>query len=354
MLKTYSSYLMLLWLLFFLPPSAPGQQVQEGDHAVATVTGPISASEMGPTLIHEHVLVDWIGADSTGYHRWNRQKVIDKVLPYFREAKEQGIRTILECTPAYLGRDPFLLQELARRSGINILTNTGYYGAVDNKFMPQHAWQESAETISRRWIDEFENGIDGSDIRPGFIKISVRGDAPLSSLHQKIVRAAALTHLATGLTIVSHTTGDEPALGQLDILEEAGVSPAAWVWTHSQAGTLEAQIKIGRAGGWISLDNFNHNSSEEPPSNSNLEWFIERLSKLREAGLLHRVLISHDAGYYNPDEVNGGEFRGYTDISKHLLPALREHGFTTAEINRLMVENPQQAYGIRIRNGNPN
>ncbi|REL33007.1 phosphotriesterase [Rhodohalobacter sp. SW132] len=312
---------------------------------IMTVNGPVSASEMGTTLIHEHVLVDWIGADSTGYHRWDREEVVERVLPFFEEARERGVQTILECTPAYLGRDPYILQELSRRSGIQVLTNTGYYGAVENQFMPAHAREESAEDLAGRWITEYEEGIDGSGIRPGFMKISVKGEGPLSDLHQKIVRAAARTHLETGLTIVSHTTGDEPALAQVELLERAGISPSAFVWTHAQAGTLETQIEIGKKGGWISLDNFNYN----PDDGGNLEWFLGRITELDKAGLLHRVLISHDAGYFNPDEPNGGDFRSYTDLFEHLLPALLENGFTDDDIDRLLVQNPQEAYGIQRR-----
>ncbi|MEX0995139.1 MAG: hypothetical protein WD599_06380, partial [Balneolaceae bacterium] len=264
------------------------------DFPILTVIGEIPASQMGITLIHEHVLVDWIGADSTGYHRWDRDKIVGRVLPFIRDAADHGVRTMLECTPAYLGRDPYILQELSRRSGVQILTNTGYYGAVDNNFMPAHAWEESAEELADRWMDEFENGIDGSGIRPGFMKISVRGEGPLSDLHQKIVRAAALTHRETGLTIVSHTTGDEPALAQIELMKQSGVSPTAWVWTHSQAGSLETQIEIGNEGGWISIDNFTYNPDGKPGERGNLDWFVERLSDLKNAGLLNKVLISHD------------------------------------------------------------
>lgn len=314
-----------------------------------TVTGPIPSSDMGSTLIHEHVLVDWIGADSTGYHRWDREAVIERALPYIKKAGKQGVRTMLECTPAYLGRDPLMLQELSRQSDMQILTNTGYYGAVDNQFMPKHAWEESAEEIAGRWIDEYKKGIDNSEVRPGFIKISVKGEGSLSDLHQKIVKAAAITHQETGLTIVSHTGGDEPALAQVEILKEAGISPSAWVWTHAQSGALKNQINIAKEGGWISLDNFNYDPAVKPENRGNLDWFVQRLTKLNEADLLDKVLISHDAGYYNPDESNGGDFREYTDISEYLLPALRENGFTEDDINQLLIRNPREAYGIRIR-----
>lgn len=342
-------YFVLVLTGFTACQQSTEEKEEAEDFPVMTVTGEIPSSKMGMSLIHEHVLVDWIGADSTGYHRWNRKEVIERVLPFIREAGEQGVQTILECTPAYLGRDPFLLQELSERSGVRILTNTGYYGAVDNKFMPDHARKESAEELAGRWINEFRNGIDDSAVRPGFMKISVKGEGPLSNLHQKIVRAAALTHLETGLTIVSHTTGDKPALAQIEILKEMKVSPSAWVWTHSQAGKLETQIEIGEEGGWISLDNFSYDPSGEANGRDNIEWYTKRISELDKAGLLNRVLISHDAGYYNPDEDDGGDFREYTDIFEYLLPALRENGFTEDDLEQLLVRNPREAYGIRTR-----
>lgn len=345
----FRGLLTYLILLLTILVSCNQDSGEAENHQIMTVTGPINSSDMGNTLIHEHVLVDWIGADSTGYHRWDREEVIDRVLPYIKNAGEQGIRTMLECTPAYLGRDPFLLEELSQKSDMQILTNTGYYGAVDNKFMPAHAREESAEEIADRWIDEYENGIDNSEIRPGFIKISVKGEGPLSDLHQKIVEAAALTHLETGLTIVSHTPGDEPAMAQIKILKEAGVSPSGWVWTHAQEGTLETQLEIAKEGGWISLDNFNYDPSAEPGERGNLEWFVQRITELNEAGFLDQLLISHDAGYYNPDETNGGDFREYTDISEYLLPALRENGFTEDDIKQLLIQNPRKAYEIRTR-----
>ncbi|MES2874673.1 MAG: hypothetical protein V4708_13185 [Bacteroidota bacterium] len=128
---------------------------------------------MGISLIHEHILVDFIGADSTGYHRWDKSKVIERVLPFLMDAKQKGVQTIFDCTPAYLGRDPLLLKELSEKSGINILTNTGYYGARDNKYIPRHAVSQTPEEIAKVWIDEFKNGIEGSGVFPGFIKISV-------------------------------------------------------------------------------------------------------------------------------------------------------------------------------------
>ncbi|TVR17673.1 MAG: phosphotriesterase [Balneolaceae bacterium] len=321
----------------------------EKDDLIMTVNGAIFSSDMGVTLSHEHVMVDWIGADSTGYHRWNRDEVVERALPYFLEARKRGIDTIAEATPAYLGRDPFILAEISRLSGVQILTNTGFYGAVDNRFIPGYVYDETADEIAARWIDEFENGIDGSDVRPGFIKISVAEERSLTTLHQKLVEAAAITHLQTGLTILSHTIGDLPALEQIRKLKEKNVSPKAWVWTHAQSGTMEGNMEAAEIGAWIALDNVNFNPEQEPGGHGSIEWYADRIMRIRDAGFLGQLLISHDAGWYDVGEENGGDFRGYSDLFDYLVPELADRGFSDEEIIELLISNPKKAFGIRVR-----
>jgi phosphotriesterase-related protein len=98
-------------ILLFI--SLPLWQCIPTENIIMTVIGPIPADSMGVTLIHEHIMVDFLGADKTGYHRWNREEVIEMVLPYLVEAKKHGVKTILECTPAFLGRDPELMRILS-------------------------------------------------------------------------------------------------------------------------------------------------------------------------------------------------------------------------------------------------
>jgi phosphotriesterase-related protein len=288
-------------------------------------------------------LVDFIGADKTGYHRWSRTDVIKKVTPYLMELKKMGVNTLFECTPAYLGRDVVLLKMLSERSGIQIVTNTGLYGAVDDKYIPKYAFDISADSLASTWIAEFERGIEGTGIQPGFIKISVDTNTVLSEIDEKIVKAAALTHNKTGLTIVSHTTADDPAFAQLKMLSEMKVSPSAWVWTHAGECTSEGRLKAAEQGAWISIDNIN---KEELAEN------IRILKELKSAGYLEQTLISHDAGWYDPDEADGGEFRGYTDIFTHLIPALKNNGFSEEDINQLIIENPKKAYSIKVKGNN--
>lgn len=312
----------------------------EKNGIIMTVNGPIPVREMGITLVHEHILVDFTGADSINAQRWDKSKVIERSLPFLKQIKDLGCRTFIECTPAYLGRDPLLLKNLSSSSGLNILTNTGYYGAGNNKYIPGFAYDETADQIASRWMIEWENGIEGTGIKPGFIKIGVAGDS-LSDLHKKLVIAAARTHLKTGLTIASHTGPAVLAFEELEILQREGVAPEAFIWIHAQAekdpGNL---IKAAKMGSWIGLDGLNED---------NVEDYVRKVKNMKENNLLNKVLLSHDAGWYHPGEQNGGEYRGYTTLFEKLIPLLRKEKFSEKEIDQLLVSNPAESFTIRVR-----
>lgn len=307
---------------------------------VMTVTGLIQSSAMHNTLAHEHILVDFIGAEEINPPRWDREEVIQKVLPYLDQAKLAGCHTLIDCTPNFLGRDVVLLKQLSEKSGLYIITNTGYYGGSDNKFLPPHTFTESAAQLAKRWINEWQNGIDGTSIKPGFMKISVN-PSNLSEVSRKLIHAAALTHLKTGLTIASHTGPAIPAFEQMEILKSNKVHPAAFIWVHAQNETDWDQfIHAAKAGAWVSLDGLNKNNVNE---------YIKMVSYLKKEKYLHKVLLSHDAGWYDPGKPEGGEFRGYTVLFKVLIPALEQEGFVESEIIQLIQKNAEDAFTISVK-----
>lgn len=331
-MRTFALFFPLLWLASF--------DIHAQHGSIMTVSGPIPSSEMGLSLIHEHAMVDFIGADQTGQHRWKEDEVISVVQPFFGQAKELGVKTLVECTPAYLGRDPQLLKKLSERSGVHIITNTGYYGASDNKYIPEHAYAESADQLAARWVKEAKEGIDGTGIKPGFIKTSVNS-GPLSALHAKLITAAAKTHLETGLIIASHTGPAIPAFEQMAILEKEGVDASAFIWVHAQGEPdLGMHVKAAKKGAWISLDGLD---------NSNLEEYLQMLGNLKAHGLLHQTLLSHDAGWYSPGEEKGGEFRAYTVLFEKFIPLLIQRGWNQNEVQQILVINPRNAFEIKIR-----
>jgi phosphotriesterase-related protein len=319
------------WVPLKMFSSSPAPEV------AMTVRGAIPTQDLGMTLMHEHVMVDFIGAAQAGKDRYDPDEVFRVVLPHLSRIRSLGCRTLVECTPAYLGRDPVLLTRLSGASGLRLVTNTGYYGASDGKYLPREAYQESAEQLAQRWADEYEKGIEGTDVRPGIIKTGVN-KGPLSAIDAKLVQAAALAHKATGLTIASHTGDGAAALEQLEILAAAGVGPAAFIWVHAQnAPDTEIHVKAAQRGAWIEF---------EGATESAVKARASQVKALVDRGFIDRTLISLDAGWYRVGEPDGGDFRSYDFFFTDFVPVLRQAGITEAQLRQLTVDNPRKALTI--------
>jgi phosphotriesterase-related protein len=306
---------------------------------IETVRGPIRASELGRTLPHEHVLVDFIGADQISPSRYDANRVFTLVLPHLKQARELGARSLFECTPNFLGRDPELLVRLSEASGLHLITNTGLYGARQNKFIPRYAQSEIGQQFAARWIGEFRDGIGKTGIRPGFIKSGIDTDPALSVLHRHLVAAAAITHAATGLTIAIHT-GRGPGLAELDVLREHRVSPAAFIWVHAHGARDDDIFAAADRGAWLSFDGLNPSS---------VTRHLQLCTLMKRRGHLKRVLLSHDAGWYDPAKPDGGPFRPFDLLFTTFVPLLQQNGFSTDEIDQLTIRNPAEAFAIRKR-----
>jgi predicted metal-dependent phosphotriesterase family hydrolase len=303
---------------------------------VYTVNGPVNAVDIGFTLSHEHLMSNF-GLPIEETDDYNEAELYRQVMPYAKEVNELGVHTLFDYTAAYFGRRVDILKKIADSTGMQIVTNTGIYGAADHRYIPAYAYRDTPEELAARWIDEFENGIDGTGIRPGFMKLAFDSGEP-SDVEKKLFEAGVITHLHTGLVIAVHTGANIEAVQvQLEILERYEVSPEAWIWTHANwfqdTGYL---LHVASVGGWISLDGVREDNMDE---------YIARLTAFREAGLLHKVLLSHDGDAWPM----GGEIRPFHAISKYLVPLLLENGFSELEIEMLFAKNPGEAYGIKIR-----
>jgi phosphotriesterase-related protein len=315
-------------------------EVQQKKPIVMTVLGPIDPTTMGNTLVHEHILVDFIGAKLTTSDRWNRDEVMDKALPFIDDAKAAGCKTFIDCTPNYVGRDVTLLTNISKTAKINIISNTGYYGGSDQRFLPDHAFTESADALANRWAGEFKFGIDNTGVKPGFIKISVNPEA-LSDISKKLIMAAGATHLRTGLTIVSHTGPAIAAFEQIQILKKSKISPSAFVWAHSQNEKDPSNyVTAAKEGAWISLDGL---------KDENVDQYAEYFLFMKKENVLSKLLISHDAGWYEPGKPGGGEFRAFTTLFKKLIPMLKEKGVVDNDIRQLTQVNPMNAFSISVK-----
>jgi phosphotriesterase-related protein len=302
---------------------------------VITVTGPIDPSEMGPTLPHEHIMVDFVGAEQTGQHRYDPADVVAAMLPHLEAVRAQGVRTFVDCTPMYLARDVGVLQELSRAAGTFILTNTGQY---KEPYLPRATFEIDAGALADQWIAEWEQGIDGTAARPGFVKTAVNPE-PLAAVQQKVIRAAALTSAATGLAIATHTGRAEQAMEVLDIVESQGVAPDRWIFVHAQNETDTGRLlAVARRGAWIELDGLGEDTAEK---------HMRPLLALLEAGFEGKVLLSHDAGWYRVGEEPGGKKKPFTFLFDRFVPMMRERGVSSETIRRITVRNPAEAFTVR-------
>jgi predicted metal-dependent phosphotriesterase family hydrolase len=302
---------------------------------VMTVAGPVAAGELGLTLHHEHVMSTF-GAELARYPIYDSARLFEVVSPYLKFLRDLGVRTVVDCTAAYFGRHPEFLRKLALDSGLHILTNTGYYGAANDRYVPAHGFAETADQIAARWIREWMEGIDGTDIYPGFIKTAVDA-GPLSEIDRKLIIAAARTHRQTGLTIQTHTGDNVVAANAiLDMLRQEGVHPGAWIWIHAHnLLSVEAAIRAAEQGAWISFDGLNSDTATHTS---------ELLQSMHAHGLLDHVLLSHDG-----DSYMNGVSRPYHFLMTDFIPLLKARGFTDLMLQQLVVDNPSRAYTVQPR-----
>lgn len=327
----------MLLVLGILSLNAQPIQKHVGTNAtIHTVTGKLEAANIGFALTHEHLFSNF-GASMDEASQYNEAVLLKQVIPYLRNIKRMGVTTIFDCTAAYFGRRADLLKRLSDSTGIRIVTNTGFYGGANDRYVPAFALDASATDLSKKWIAEFENGIDGTGIKPGFIKLAFDDGEP-SAIDQKLFTAGLLTHLRTGLTIAVHTgKNTAAAAAQLRLLKEYGVDPSAWIWVHANfVQHTDTLMEAARKGAWISLDGVKEN---------NIAEYIDKLKLFRSEKLLHKVLLSHDGNGYP----RGKEIRQFDAVMQYLIPALRANGFTQAEIDLLTVLNPGRAFGISVR-----
>ena len=306
-----------------------GQLTRRELLAAAFSTATASAAAVpNSVLVHEHVMVDFIGADRIAPGRYDPEEVFRIAKSKIEEVKALGCVRIHECTPNYIGRDARLMRRLADATSVDIWTNTGLYGAANHKYVPKFAYEETADQLARRWMIEAKSGLDG--VHPRFVKSGVN-KGPLDEIDRKLVRAAAIASRETGLPVAIHTGDGKAALEEAEIFTAARVPLSKLIWVHAQNEKDHAiHEQMARAGAWVEFDGINPRSSG---------WHEECIRFMASHDLLGRTLISQDSGWYRVGEPGGGQYNGYTFLYTDFVPRL-----DPAWIRPLLVDNPRAAF----------
>jgi len=295
-----------------------------------TVKGPIEASNLGFTLMHEHLLLDLL-KDS-----WSVNNLLyEPELAYLEvmRYKNAGGVTLVDQTNRGLGQDPVEVKKLAERTGLNIILGCGWYREPYYEEYLNH-WY--VDEIAEQMITDITEGIDDSGVKAGIIGELGAHEKWVSPVEERVLRAGARAHHKTGLTIATHGTNSPVALDQLDILKEEKVDFNRVVVGHCGSWPYtEFHAEIVKRGAWLSFDNLSDTNPYE------LKKCLKLIEQIVKAGNLDRILLSHDVCYRTHYVSYGG--CGYDFISTRLLDHLVGIGFTDEMFHQVMVDNPRRA-----------
>jgi len=274
-----------------------------------------------------------------GYAQAEPEGVVRVVEPYLAEASAAGATALVECSTVGVGRNLTILCSLAEITPVHIIAPTGVYREA---FTPSSLREISEADLADLWITELTEGIERTSIRAGFIKLAMSDEGP-TVLEVRNLKAAAKASRGTGAVIASHTIGGKVAGKEMDVLEEAGLDLRHFIWVHAQTETDPAVlVQAARRGAYLEFD------SVGAPYQSQTD-LLETTLALIEAGYADQLLLSHDAGWYNPARPDGlpeEGFRGYTALTNEFLPALLEGGVTVEQIQLITINNPARAFAF--------
>jgi phosphotriesterase-related protein len=330
---------------------------------IHTVLGPIEADELGPTSMHEHALIDarvWqddaaedvrsakVTIRSLGRLRWNVMSSADNLvldepetaLRELTEARRAGLSGLVDLTCVGLGRRPEDLVALARGSDLHIMVGCGFYVHDSH---PEWLTNATVDAIATSLIDELDNGIADSGIRPAIIG-EIGTSTPITDREARVLRAAGRAGAATGAAVSIHldARGTE-GLNALALATEDGMPPSRVVLGHLDEHLDDAyHLELAATGAVLEYDTFGaefgwSDGYREPSDGGRME----SLARLVEAGHGNHVVLGCDVWAKSQLTTYGG--MGYEHLMSRIVPTLRSrYGLPDDILARMLVDTPRR------------
>jgi phosphotriesterase-related protein len=306
-----------------------------------TVLGDVPVAELGMILPHEHLFTDLRGPDTVDYAQADPNMVIDTMRPYLVAAEDAGVTALIECSTVGVGRNIEILRCLAEQTRIHIIAPTGIYKEA---FTPKSFLHCTVDDLVQLWTEEITQSIEGTPSKAGFIKIAVSDVGP-TKLEERNIRAAARASLATGAAIASHTIGGRAVLEAIALLVDEGLPLEKFIWVHAESESdLSLHRQVADLGIYIEYD-FIGQTNQDPLAQ------VKKVRTMLELNYGDRLLLSHDAGWFQPGRPHGqpeGGIRGYTYISDEFIPLLLSNGLDLETVKLLIETNPKRAFALVI------
>jgi phosphotriesterase-related protein len=309
---------------------------------VETALGPVPTSELGPTLMHEHIVTRSPGVHENWPHLFDRPAILQLAERKLTDLHARGIRTLVDLTTVDLGRDIDLIVDVARRSRVHVIVATGVW------WMPQRYFSShGVDEVAALFVRDITQGIGTSGVKAAIIKCAT-DTAGVTPVIENILRASARAQTATGVPISTHTwAAGRSGEAQQAIFAQEGVDLRRVIIGHSgdsdDLGYLRGLMERGSTIGMdrFGLDNY-------LPTDKR----VEVLARLCAEGYASRMVLSHDANCWTDmmSEEHKQRTRPrwrYTHISDDILPALRKAGVSEDHIDQMLVRNPRAIFEAR-------
>lgn len=315
---------------------------------VETVRGPIDTSQLGVTLMHEHVFVlsTEILENYPGY--WEEELRVSDAVAKLRELRQRGVDTIVDPTVLGLGRYIPRIQRVAAQVDINIVVATGLYTYNDVPFYFHYQGPgtllDGPEPMVDMFVRDITEGIAGTGVKAAFLKCAV--DLPgMTPGVERVLRAVAQAHHRTGAPITVHTSvQNRSGLAVQEVLRSEGVDLSRVVIGHVGDTTdVDYLIQLADAGSFLGMDRFGIELILP------FEQRVDTVVRLCQRGYAEKMVLSQDAScfidWFPPGLVDVAEPNWrYTHIHDDVLPALRRRGVSEAEIHTMLVDNPRRYF----------
>jgi len=311
---------------------------------INTIRGSVDTGQLGPTLMHEHLVVTSPGIAENWPSLHDHEAAIRTTTAKLRDLASRGIRTVVDVTTPDLGRDVRVYTDLEAEIDVHIIASTGVTWMV-----PLYWWFRSADKLAAAFVEDVTRGIQGSSIKAAILKIAsddLLPDPPGSpDLNEKCLRAAARAHRATGVPISTHTGPPSRGFEQQRLFREEGVDLSRVIIGHVGDTTdVDLLKRLMDEGSTVGLDRFGYDDILP------LEDRIATLATLLSAGYADRIVLSHDAvaaTHWAMDRMHDPvptRPSAFNVISDEVLPALRQRGVDEARIDQMLVKNPRKIF----------
>lgn len=313
-----------------------------------TVKGTIDTSDLGLTLIHEHVRFRDEAVAENWPGRYDPQGEFDAAMDAVKAAKAYGVQSIVDPTAMFGGPDVRFMERVADQTGVNIVACTGIY---TYDFLPHYFENRDADMIAAHFIEDIERGVQGTEIKAAFLKCAADA-AGVTENVEKVHRACARASMRTGVPIMAHSM---PAANtgprQVEIFLEEGVPPEKIQIAHcGDSPDVEYIQGLLEQGVYVGLDRYG------------LEMYLpidqrnKVTAELLRRGLADRVMISQDfcatIDWFPEQTIPQFEASGMirkwsmTLVFEEVVPWLREQGVMDDAVFRtVFVENPGRWLG---------